>query len=219
MQRLARDERRGAEERERDRATERTAAGARGDPPSTSATSGGSASEASSLCSKPVAPEITARSVAPQRRAPSSASTPSARAHAAPSASARRSRTGRALSTYGTLSKLCGGGGEVVSHSSVFAEPRVVARARPRRHVCVRSTLKKKKRTPDGHHEGADGRDEVVHLPASALGVRVDAPRHALEPEQVLREERDVDPDEHQPERPLAQGLARACRPNTFGHQ
>src|SRR5437773_1379688 len=31
----------------------------------------------------------------------------------------RRSRSGRALVTYGTFSKLCGGGGEVVYHSSV----------------------------------------------------------------------------------------------------
>src|SRR4051812_34549877 len=41
--------------------------------------------------------------------------------HVSPASLRRRSRRGRALVTYGTLSKLCGGGGDVAYHSSVSA--------------------------------------------------------------------------------------------------
>ena len=61
---------------------------------------------------------------------------------------------------------------------------------------------------PECHHERSNGGDEVVDLPASAVRVRVHAPRHSLQPEQVLREECQVHPDQHQPERELAEPLA-----------
>src|SRR5204862_1842390 len=43
----------------------------------------------------------------------------------------RRSYSGRALVTYGTESKLCGGGGDVVYHSSVFASHGSLPARRP----------------------------------------------------------------------------------------
>src|SRR6266566_9525935 len=59
----------------------------------------------------------------------------------------------------------------------------------------------------DRHHARADRRDQVVGLPQSVLGVRVDPSRHAEEPEQVLREERQVEAEEHEPELSLSQPL------------
>ena len=51
----------------------------------------------------------------------------------APGSRRRRSRSGRALVTYGTLSKLCGGGGERRVPLERVRDPRVVARRGVRR--------------------------------------------------------------------------------------
>src|SRR5262249_48168679 len=56
----------------------------------------------------------------------------------------RRSWSGRALVTYGTESKLCGGGGEGVYHSSVSACQGSLPTRGPRR--VVRTTFQKKTR-------------------------------------------------------------------------
>src|SRR6187200_421613 len=58
----------------------------------------------------------------------------------------------------------------------------------------------------DAHDVRADRRDEVVALPA-LVAVRVDPPRHPLEPGEVLRHEGDVEADEENPELPFAEAL------------
>src|SRR5918994_615296 len=58
----------------------------------------------------------------------------------------------------------------------------------------------------DRHDPRADRGGEVVALPLF-VRVRVHAPGHALEPDEVLRHERDVEADEEQPELPLAELL------------
>src|SRR5262249_34883394 len=52
-----------------------------------------------------------------------------------------RSRSGRALVTYGTVSKLCGGGGEVVYHSSVSASHGSLPARTPFRRTWARQML------------------------------------------------------------------------------
>src|SRR5207249_9711845 len=67
--------------------------------------------------------------------------------HARASASRRlKSRSGLALDTYGTRSKLCGGGGEVVYHSSVSASQGSFPARRP---FCeVTTTFERKTKIP-----------------------------------------------------------------------
>src|SRR5262245_10256824 len=60
-----------------------------------------------------------------------------------------------------------------------------------------------KEQEPDPHDPGADRGGQVEGLPV-LVHVRVDAARHPLEAEEVLREERHVEADEHEPEVPLA---------------
>src|ERR671933_412031 len=57
-----------------------------------------------------------------------------------------RSQTGRVLRTIGTTSKLCGGGGEVVAHSSVWPSQGSFSAIAPLRRV--RRTLIIKTRMP-----------------------------------------------------------------------
>ena len=61
-------------------------------------------------------------------------------------------------------------------------------------------------------HERADRRDQVQRVPAETAGIRINASRHAGEPRDVHREERDVDPDEHQSEHPAAGALGQRSR-------
>src|SRR6185437_1705244 len=60
----------------------------------------------------------------------------------------RRSRSGRALVTYGTLSKFQGGGGEVVYHSSVSATQGSLPARGPLRVVFTTLTTKISMPTP-----------------------------------------------------------------------
>src|SRR5204862_777988 len=94
--------------------------------------------------SRPQCPARPHRIARPRAwRPPPPAPSPGARRRAegrsqtrAPSRSwRRRSRSGRALVTYGTSSKLCGGGGEVVYHSSVSASQGSLTARTPERDV------------------------------------------------------------------------------------
>ena len=51
----------------------------------------------------------------------------------------------------------------------------------------------------------------------SRVGVR--AAGLALEAEEVHREEREVEPDDHQPERQSCRGVSSSIRPKNFGYQ
>ena len=51
----------------------------------------------------------------------------------------------------------------------------------------------------------ADGRDLIPDFPAAVRLVGVDAPRHAEEARDVLRDERQVEADHEQPEVPVAE--------------
>src|SRR4029077_8076152 len=64
------------------------------------------------------------------------------------------------------------------------------------------------------HHEGADRGDEVPRGPPALVVVRVDARRHPEQPEEVWREEGQVDADEVQPEVDLAQPLVEEAAEN-----
>ena len=89
---------------------------------------------------------------------------PEARPHTRLSASRRRrSLNGRALVTYGTLSKFCGGGGEVVYHSSVSPSHGSLPARTPARLRVQRCSEEDEDRRR--HHEGADRRDQVLRLP------------------------------------------------------
>ena len=63
------------------------------------------------------------------------------------------------------------------------------------------------------------GREQVELRPAGVGRVVADAPGHAAEAQQVLREEGQVGADEHHPELDLAQPLVRAGGPVIFGNQ
>ena len=64
-----------------------------------------------------------------------------------------------------------------------------------------------KQQHADREQEGADGGDQVEPVPAHAVGIGVDAPRHAQQAGDVHREEAEVEADEHRPEIPAAQAL------------
>ena len=83
--------------------------------------------------------------------------------------------------------------------------PRVVAGARAAAHRL--HDVGDEDEHAEQHHERADRRDHVVDLPQPAVRVRVDAPRHAEQPEHVLREERQVEAHEDRPEVQLPEPL------------
>src|SRR5207248_5359378 len=60
----------------------------------------------------------------------------------------RKSRSGRALVTYGTCSKLCSGGGDEVYHSSVSASHGSLPARVPLRRPCAIQTFATKASTP-----------------------------------------------------------------------
>ena len=101
------------------------------------------------------------------------------------------------------------GGGRRDHPLEAAGVPRVGPRARQGAPVpassgrcCRRSTQER-----DGDDEGADRGHHVPEVEAVALAVGVDAAGHALQAEDVHRAERQVEPDEHQPEVPLAELL------------
>ena len=136
-------ERRDAEQAERRDGAHGSRSRCASQAATTSAASGGSASAASTSCvaPRPAAPETTASSVAGgagERRQPQ----PGARSRYEPRFSSQAAGAGRAAGAgsrrTGRVSKLCGGGGEVVYHSSVspshgsLPTRRAVPRARGR---------------------------------------------------------------------------------------
>ena len=58
-----------------------------------------------------------------------------------------------------------------------------------------RTTLMTVSRTPSGEDERPDRGDQVVELEVADVGVLVDAPRHAVQADRVLDQERDVEAD------------------------
>ena len=145
---------------------------------------------------------------------PATAATASSRAQgpiavpltgASPPAARRRSRSGRALVIGGMRSKFHAGGGELAYHSSVSASHGSCPARLPVRAVLI--TFATNTSMPSGDHVRADRRDHVVGLPEAARIVRVDAPRHPHQPEQVLRQERHVEADEDEPELQLPELL------------
>ena len=81
--------------------------------------------------------------------------------------------------------------------------PRVVAGA-SRRGAGVKIDVHEEHEHRQRDDERADRREQVERVPAHARRVRVGAAGLALEAEEVHREEREVEPDDHQPEVQLA---------------
>ena len=108
--------------------------------------------------------------------------------------------------TSGTTSKLLAGGGEVVNHSSVFA----FHGSGPATAPCLRlrTTLMIVTQHAGGEDERADRRDQVVEREVADVVVLVHAPRHPVEADHVLDQERHQEAEEHQVEAQLAQALA-----------
>ena len=117
----------------------------------------------------------------------------------------RRSNSGRSERISGRWSKLYGGGGELVAHSSVLPS-----------HGSSPAGLPLRSEMNTFHRSGSMlaaivnppiVASEVEVVPARRRGVVGDPPRHARQAQLVHREERQVEADEHQHELDLAQRL------------
>ena len=113
----------------------------------------------------------------------------------------------------GISAKLYSGGGEGVVHSSVRASHGSAPASSPA--LRLETTLKMNTRIDSAIVNAPDGRDQVPEVPAHSSRIRIDPPRHALQPEDVHRPERQVEADEHQPEVDLP-SLSDNIRPNTW---
>ncbi len=103
---------------------------------------------------------------------------------------------GSAERTRGTTSKLLTGGGEAVNHSSVFAFHGSGPATTPT--LRLRATLTIVDEHAEREDERADRGDQVVEREVADVVVLVDAPRHAVEADHVLDQERHEEADEHQ---------------------
>src|SRR4029453_5879899 len=103
----------------------------------------------------------------------------------------RRSRSGRALVTYGMRSKFQGGGGDVVYHSSVSPTHGSLPARRPTR--AVRMTLITNTSMPTA----------ITKDPSVEIGCHTSHDP----PTREVREERQVEPDEEEPEVELSEAL------------
>ncbi len=122
-----------------------------------------------------------------------------------PTGSSSWSHSGWRLATIGMAAKLYSGGGDEVAHSSEsafhgFGPGDLAVAAAP-------EEVDKRQAGADAEHDGADAHDQVQRAPTQPVVVGPDPPGHAHETEDVHREERDVEADEHRPEAPLAETL------------
>ena len=107
--------------------------------------------------------------------------------------------------TSGISAKLYSGGGDEVDHSSVRASHGSGPAIGPRRSEKIDVDEEQQHRR--GDDERPDGRHQVQRVPAQAVRVRVRAAGLPLEPEEVHREEGQVEPDQQQPEHRLGERL------------
>src|SRR5215211_7134204 len=119
--------------------------------------------------------------------------------------SRRMSFIGSTLRTRGMTSKLFGGGGDWVNHSSVFPFQGSLPALRPR--LALHSRLSTTIHDADAEYEGADRGRQVAALEPRSLRVVVDAARHGRQAGRVLDQEGQVEAHEHGPEGQLAEGL------------
>ena len=118
----------------------------------------------------------------------------------------RSAHSGSRLVTSGMRVKFCGGGGEVVAHSSVPAPQGLSPATSPWRALVIEVPDEQREAQRQDH--GADRGEEVQAAPAHLGLIGVDAARHALQPEDVHREEGEVEADEGEPEMPAAEAFA-----------
>ena len=113
--------------------------------------------------------------------------------------------------------KFCGGGGEVVAHSSVQASHGLSPAALGRAAGCGTMFQQQHQHAdaPSGTRRSVSS--EVQRAPAGQVRVGVDPARHAHQPEDVHREERQVEADHHQPEVPSARAARRAGGRSSWG--
>ena len=117
----------------------------------------------------------------------------------------------------GSTSNWWNGGGEDSVHSSVVApSPHGLSPATRLRDEGLEHAVEEDQHA-DAGDVGADRRDLV---PAGeGIGIVDVAARHALQAEEVLREEDQVDADEHDPEVQSCRGVSLYCSPHIFANQ
>ena len=119
------------------------------------------------------------------------------------------SQSGSRPATVGGYTKLQFGGGDDVAHSSVPASHGLSPASSPADRLTI--ALYTKTATAMQHQHGAGARDADSACPTRSRRVGVDAARHALQPENVHREERQVEADEEQPEVASCRAARSSC--------
>ena len=105
----------------------------------------------------------------------------------------------------GMTAKLYGGGGDEIDHSSVGASQGFGPATAPA--VRLRMTVDQQQQNTCSKEKGADRDHKIVSANPQFGRVGVDPARHTHEPDQVHREERQIEPDKHGPERPFSHSL------------
>src|SRR3954468_13519913 len=170
----------------------------------TSATSGGNASAARTRCAAPsdAAPLITAsRTEADAKSAVRCSHAPGLRTLDPPAHVTQRPRARDVRNALEVPRRRRRRGVPLER----VGEPRVVGGARTLARRL--DDVDEEQQEADRHHTRTDRREEVVRLRQAVLAVGEVTTRHAHQAEHVLREEREVETDEHEPELGLTQSL------------
>ena len=126
-----------------------------------------------------------------------------------------RSQSGRRLRIGGNRSKLSGGGGEVVAHSSVHAFHGLFPAGSPCKKLM---TMFHKKTATASPMTTAPIVESDSDAPSRKIWIRKYSARHAHQTKEMLHRKRHVETDQHQPEMHFPKSLE-SIRPLIFGNQ